>query len=126
MKLRFHQNSIRFRLNQLEVTELASGTSMVEEVWFPNSDQPFRYSLALHDLDPSVRFELKPAEIAVLLKRADVKAWAASDELQMHRSLPTARKPLKLMIEKDLVCVDGPPEERDPYAFQRVENPVCK
>jgi hypothetical protein len=126
VKLRFHRNSIRFRLNQIEVAQLACGSTLEEEVWFPTAELPFRYILALHDLEASARLEQSPPEIRVLLKRADVKAWAVSDELELHLSLPTCREPLTLMIEKDLVCLDAPAEERDPHAFPRAENPVCK
>lgn len=125
MKLRFHQNSLRFRLNQVEVAKLASGAVLVEEIWFPNSDQPFRYSLSLHESEASAALGLNPAQISVLLRRDDVTAWATSDELELHRSVPTSRGPLKLMVEKDLVCIDRPFEERDPHAFPRAEKPVC-
>jgi hypothetical protein len=126
MKLRFNRNSLRFRLNQLEVNRLASGERLVEEVWFPGADDPFRYSLEIQDGETSAHFKPAPAGIGVWLKSVDIIAWASSDELELHRMLPTSREPLTLMIEKDLECVDAPPEERDPHAFRRAESPLCK
>ncbi len=125
MKLRFHKNSLRFRLNRLEVSQLASGEKLVEEIWFPHSEQPFRYSLGVREAEATAQLEQSPAGIHVSLNLADVMAWAASDELDLHRSLTDAREPLILMVEKDLVCVDGPAEERDPLAFPRAEQTVC-
>lgn len=124
MKLRFHNNSLRFRLNQLEVHQLASGQGLAEEIWFPLAAQPFRYALRVHEGAASA--ELEKNEILVSLNRADIAVWAASEELELHRSIPTAHDPLKLMVEKDLVCVDRPEQERDPHAYPRAEQALCK
>jgi hypothetical protein len=125
MKLRFHQNSLRFRLNQLEVGRLAAGYRLTEEVWLPGSDQPLQYSLGVHEGETAVEFHLASGGLTVLLRHAEVKVWAKAAELEFHRSLPTLRQPLKLMIEKDLECLDGPAEERDPHAFPRDEKSAC-
>ncbi len=123
MKLRFRKNSLRFRLNQVEVIRLASGEKLIEEIWFPGADRPFRYSLGVRD---AAAAELGSSDIAAWLSRADVIAWARSGEMELHRSIATGHDPLKLMVEKDLVCVDGPDEERDPDAFPRAAAAICK
>jgi hypothetical protein len=125
MKLRFHKNSLRFRLNQIEVNRLASGERLAEEIWFPQARTPFRYTLLVNDGPASA--SLQAHELHVSLSATDVKVWVPSTELELHYSLPTDRDPLKLMVEKDLVCVDGPEEERDPHAFPRATSEaVCK
>ena len=39
--------------------------------------------------------------------------------------LPADRSVLTVAIEKDLECVDGPPEEKDPEAFPRAIEKAC-
>jgi hypothetical protein len=53
MKLRFHNNSLQFRLNQLEVTQLVSGVPLNEQL-FPNTARPFCYSMSIHDAPAKV------------------------------------------------------------------------
>jgi hypothetical protein len=51
--------------------------------------------------------------------------WSADQSIGLYYDLPTASEPLRIMIEKDLECVDGPPEERDPDAFARSVPKSC-
>jgi hypothetical protein len=117
MKLRFRGNSLRLRVNQREVRELASGSELREEVRFPG-DAKMSYVLrSASSQGPGASFE--EGAIVISAPQSKVERWASSDEIGMYFNLPAGPAELRVAIEKDLECVDGPPEERDPEAFPR-------
>ena len=59
------------------------------------------------------------------LPLSDVRNWANSESIGIYFDVPADSKTLKVSIEKDLECVDGPLEERDPEAFQRDPAKTC-
>ncbi len=117
MKLRFRQNSLRLRVNQREVEELAAGVALQEQVSFPGNArmqyilEPYGQSTAAASFESGV--------IRVSAPGNDVKQWADSEAIGLYFNLPADGSFLKVAIEKDLECTDGPPEERDPLAFPR-------
>ena len=117
MKLRFRKNSLRLRLNQREVALLARGVSLQEEVQFPGN-ATFSYILEL-TAEPIPAASFNNGAIRVLAPEALVEGWAAGDELGLYFDLPASEPALRVAIEKDLDCVEGPADERDPEAFPR-------
>ena len=117
MKLRFLQNSLRLRVNQREVDELASGIALEEDVSFPGNAR-MRYILESYGHGTAAA-SFEGGVIRVSAPGSDVKAWASSEAIGMYFDLPADGSVLRVAIEKDLECVDGPPEERDPHAFPR-------
>jgi hypothetical protein len=117
MKLRFRQNSLRLRVNQREVEGLATGEALKEHVEFPDNTQ-FGYVL---ESAPSTlpQVEFKAGTIRVAIPPAEIRKWASTDAVGMYFELPANGSVLKLAIEKDLECIDGPESERDPDAFPR-------
>src|SRR3569833_515415 len=117
MKLRFRKNSLRLRLNQKEVAGLASGAALEEQVNFPDN------TLMSYILEPSgksqpdARFFEGTIRVSVPLSRCT--DWAASEETGIYFELPANGSSLRVAIEKDLECIDGPEEERDADAFPR-------
>lgn len=116
MKLRFRPNSLRLRVNRREVSQLASGKILREEIHFPAAQ--LAYELVP---DSSGRSEVQYADglMRVSAPLAEVTAWAESEIVGLYFEFPGNRTPLKVAIEKDLECVDGPEEEHDPDAFPR-------
>lgn len=113
MKLRFRGNSLRLRLNQREVSSLAGGESIEEQVAFSKGG--------------ALVYRLVPAPASVYgatLAGNTIIVSIPSPELEQWRNTPGIGLyyqdgPLTIAIEKDLECTDGPVEERDPYAFPR-------
>ncbi len=117
MKLRFRNNTLRLRVNQQEVNSLASGAALEESVVFPNNSQfVYRFEPVL-GTQPQASFEAGRLEVIAPLR--DIEAWASGDSVGLYFNLPAQASTLRVAIEKDLECVDGPPEERDPHAFPR-------
>lgn len=117
MKLRFRANSLRLRVNQREVQSLAAGKALEEQVIFPGATR-LAYTLTPEAAaDAKVRFE--DGSIHVLAPQNQITDWAKGDAIGLYFELPTSETTLNLAIEKDLECIDGRPEERDPNAFPR-------
>ena len=116
MKLRFRANSLRLRVNQREVEALAAGKPLREHLRFPGSE-------LVYTLEPgaqsAARASFDGTTIRVIAPASEVRQWSLNDSIGLYFELETGQEPLRLMIEKDLECVDGPPEERDPDAFAR-------
>jgi len=123
MKLRFRQNSVRLRVNKREVQTLAAGTPLEERIQFPG-DARLAYVLgSITGPTPQVSFE--EGTLRVAAPRDRVVDWANSDSIGMYFDLPANGTSLRLAIEKDLECIEGPEEERDPDAFPRADGKKC-
>jgi hypothetical protein len=61
----------------------------------------------------------------VLAPEAVVHEWAEGEQIGLYFELPAGASALTIAIEKDLECIDGPPEEKDPDAFPRIVEKVC-
>jgi hypothetical protein len=110
MKLRFRNNSLRFRVNQREVEALASGQTLAESISFPGGAS-LDYTLrSLATGSNSASFDGKSISVA-----APLGHWAKGADLGFYFDL----NGLKVSIEKDLECVDAPEDERDPHAYPR-------
>jgi hypothetical protein len=107
MKLRFHENTMRLRLSQSEVAQLAATGSVDERIEFV-SDQTLSYELESADRDDVVAL-FENNCIRVVLPKATVKQWAASDEIGIEGECG----PLRVLIEKDFQCLhpDAPQSE---------------
>jgi hypothetical protein len=110
MKLRFHENSMRLRLSQSEVAQLAATGSVDERIEF-ESDQTLCYVLESADREDVVAL-FENNSIRVLLPAKVVKRWAGSDETGIEGQCG----PLLVMVEKDFQCLHRDAEQ-DADAF---------
>ncbi len=121
MKLRIRGNSIRLRLEQQEVRQLAH-TGVVEEIVSFPASASFKYSLRLHQSDQfEARFE--QGTIAVFVPNEKGKTWAASDDVGIYAEIPSGDAGLKIAIEKDFQCLHKRPDEDESDMFV---NPLKK
>ena len=123
MKLRFRKNSLRLRVNQREVESLSSGAAVTEEVLFPGKAR-MTYTLQA-SREPAPQASYRAGEISVLVPAELVRDWAAGEQIGIYFDLPAETSVLTIAIEKDLECIDGPPEEKDPDAFPRALEKTC-
>ncbi len=123
MKLRFRNNSLRLRVNRREVEGLVSGAVLEEQVRFPG-DARISYTLqSCAEAAPEASF--LAGVIRVLAPQQQVSDWAHGESIGMYFELPVDGMALKVAIEKDLECTDGPADERDPDAFSRAPGQDC-
>jgi len=123
MKLRFRGNSLRLRVNRREVAGLAAGAVLQEEVHFPGDGQISYVLETSPQSAPEASFQQGVVRVAA--PQDQVREWASSDSIGLYFDLPANGTSLRVAIEKDLECVDGPPEERDPHAFSRDISKNC-
>jgi hypothetical protein len=112
MKLRFRKNSLRLRVNQRETEMLAAGKELEERVMFGGgATLSYRLSKTADGTKGTALFDGQAIQVS-----APLSGWAKSDEIGFYFEVEPG---LKVAIEKDLECLDGPAEEKDPYAFPR-------
>jgi len=110
MKLRFHGNSLRLRLSQSEVAQLA-GSGWVEDRIEFTPARSLRYRLESGDSE-SVAADFTADCIRVMLPRAAARHWVQSDETGILGSSAT----LKIFVEKDFQCLHrDSPEDADSF-----------
>jgi hypothetical protein len=114
---------MRLRLNQREAASLAAGSVLEEKIFFPG-DATMSYILeAVEDATPKASF--RDGVIRIGAPQEQLRAWAADDAIGMYFNFPANGSALKVAIEKDLECLDGPEEERDPHAYPRGTGSAC-
>jgi hypothetical protein len=122
MKLRFRKNSLRLRLNRKEVADLAAGQGLEEQVVFP-AGAVLRYRLEASPVIKDASAEFNQNGISITIPSQSAIHWLSADDVGIYYSLPSGGAPLDIAVEKDLECVEAPPEERDPDAYPR--KPSC-
>ena len=127
MKLRIRGNSIRLRLGRSEVSRMISDGVVGESTTFDAAGrQRLEYLLVS---TPEVSFVSATFEESCVVVRvpADlVHAWGTSDEIGIDATQTTSDgSTLRILIEKDLECIDAPVEESQEDAFPRPVNGVA-
>lgn len=113
MKLRIRGNSLRLRLSQSEVTQLARDGRVEDAVVFGPSK--LTYVLATADVDRvGASYESNAIVVTLPKKRAD--AWASSDEVGIE-----SEGELGILVEKDWSCLKPREGEDDADAFPHPE-----
>ena len=118
MKLRLRGNSIRLRLKQGEVAQVAAGESIVEETHFPGSVLTCR--LVVSDND-DIEANFADGNLEISLPASKVPGWATTDEVSLTATQNTPDgATLTLLIEKDFSCLEpghGRDHEDDADSF---------
>jgi hypothetical protein len=105
MKIRIEGNSIRLRLRQSEVSQLAEKGQVGESVCLPEGS--FQYQLKLRSGLENLEAQLDPEGITVLLPAAWGKAWPSESRVGFEAVLKMeGNQTLYLLVEKDFVCLD--------------------
>ena len=114
MKLRFRRNSLRLRVNQRETEMLAAGGELEEQVIFGGgATLAYRLAKTADGTKGTALFDGKAIRVS-----APLSDWTKSEEIGFYFEVEPG---LKVAIEKDLECLDGPAEEQDPHAYPRAD-----
>lgn len=107
MKVRIHDNSIRFRLTQSEVARLAAEGRVEGSVRFaPAPDDLFTYAVETSAQCVEVRAQRSEREIWVTLPENLARAWATRDQVSIeHVQRIGADALLRILVEKDFRCL---------------------
>lgn len=113
MKLRMQHNSIRLRLKQGEVKQVATIGRIEEKIiWGENPEFIFRYVFEAVSGLASVESSLLPDGVLVRAPMEMVRQWASSGQVGLEsRQTISAHLHLHILIEKDFACLDGTDEQ---------------
>jgi hypothetical protein len=119
MKLRIKGNSIRLRLGRTDVQRLSLEGLVEEHTDFgPSSDGRLTCVLEASLTDSKVSARFAGGRLEVHVPDDLVDRWAESDEVSIDSVQPTSDgDELRILIEKDFECIDGPPDGSQQDAF---------
>ncbi|MEK6479666.1 hypothetical protein WJR50_19140 [Catalinimonas sp. 4WD22] len=118
MKLRIKGNSIRLRLTQSEVEDIAKGEAVKETVSFGDASPSFHYLLASDSTSKAVSVHYAEHTICIKLPQAQAKRWATTEQVSIEREIPLqGDESLYVLIEKDFQCLHQRPREDEQDNF---------
>ncbi len=111
MKLRIRGNSVRLRVSQSELRQLAeTGTARDRTAFAPGAE--LVYGLFVGGAGP-VRAELSGANVTVTVPRAEFERWLDEDQVSIRAEQPLdGGRVLAILVEKDFACL-APREGED-------------
>ena len=107
MKLRLHQDTVRVRLTQEEVSNLAAGKLVRSETRF--SSGTLKVDVQAFEGADRIQAVFTDAVISIGLPLHSVIAWASSDAEGLYASSDAS----KVAIEKDYACLHKGGEENE-------------
>ena len=119
MKLRIKGNSIRLRLGQSEVRRLATD-GIVEEstVFGPSRHECFAYAICASPEAAVVSARFADRRLLIRVPSDMIHEWSTTDQVGISALQRTGNEDgLRILIEKDFECIDGPPGESEEDAF---------
>lgn len=121
MKLRILGNSIRLRLTQTEVRDLAYGQTLREMTYF-GPENFLEYKLILTDTS-NIQANFQGGKITIELPKNIGSPWAKGPEISLRENIQIkADTTLSLLIEKDFKCKTERVGENEDDMFP---NPEC-
>ena len=119
MKLRIKGNSIRLRLGQSEVERLAID-GIVEEstVFGPSRYEFFAYAICASPEVSVVSSTFADRRLVIRVPSGLIHEWSTTEQVGIHAVQHTGNEDgLRILIEKDFECIDGPADESQEDAF---------
>ena len=110
MKIRFYNNSARFRLRKSDMDVLRTG--VLEEIIVFPGDQKLVFRIQIGDV-PELTATLKEHSLEITLPAAKAKTWMETEQVSIERSLDGSNSSLlKILLEKDFPCDHKPMENK--------------
>lgn len=111
MKIRIKGNSIRYRLTQSEVAKFSIDGFLSETTTMPT--QTFEYVLKAQEGLNDLAADFIGNTLTVYFPADEQKGWYASSRVGYQSEMPLSDgKTLRLLIEKDFVCLDHTDEDQ--------------
>jgi len=102
MKLRIKGNSIRLRLSQSDLQELAENGFCEEQTEFPG--RSLRYRLALKEQD-DLTAQFQDELIEVQFPKSKFEPWFNTEQVGLEDIVVVGSQELSLLVEKDWQCL---------------------
>lgn len=119
MKLRIRGNSLRLRLLRGEVEQFGETGRIAETIQFGASPaEQIIYSLEADGKTAKIEADFAENKITVKVPLEFARNWAESDEVSLRgEQLIENETFLKILIEKDFVCIDRKDDQDNEDAF---------
>ncbi len=122
MKLRIRGNSLRLRLLRGEVEQFGKTGRVAETIQFGVSPAArLSYILEADGEAEQINTNFKDNQITVKIPAQAARNWVESDEVSLRSEQPIengdAENILKILIEKDFVCLDRKDDPDNSDAF---------
>ena len=127
MKLRIRDNSIRLRLMRGEVDTLRDKGMVEARTDFPGG-RTLRYLVESSPASVNPAAFFSENEITIRLPETTVLAWASTEQVAIQgEQMLDEGGILKILVEKDFVCLTGRDEEdeSDMYPHPEADSSVC-
>lgn len=120
MKLRIRGNSIRIRVTQSEIDEIAADGEVRETVDFGDATLTYALVRGAFDSEPSASF--RDNVITLRLPAETVRQWVETQQVSIRASqrLEDGGE-LQLLVEKDFACLEPRPGEDESDMFPHPE-----
>ena len=124
MKLRVRNNSIRLRLTQTEVAAFAESGAVEETIEFGlTADKSLIYRVDRAAVE-TVRADFADGKITISVPASLAENWAKTNQIGIKTEQDLGNgKMLKILIEKDFVCLD---RKDDPDNLDAFPHPTGK
>lgn len=110
MKLRFENNSVRYRIRKTELAQLKQDGFVQETVAFENTT--FTYELRI-EKSGELYAEFSHNTVIIHIPYDTANAFLNTDEVGIYKSVQLKdNQTLDIIIEKDFPCKDRPEEDR--------------
>jgi hypothetical protein len=127
VKMRVKGNSIRLRLGRSEVEQMVT-TGIVEESTIFDSARGHRleYLLIATPETSVIAATFEEGRVVVRVPTHLALAWGTSDQVGISavQNSPGG-SPLRILVEKDLECIDAPVDESQEDSFPRPDHGVA-
>lgn len=128
MKLRIRGNSLRLRLLRGEVDLFGKTGRVIETIRFgASSGEKLIYALESDKDAREITARFTGSQIVVVVPEAAARSWVETEQISLkgEQSVETAapEKILKILIEKDFVCLD---RKEDPDNIDAFPHPNGK
>lgn len=120
MKLRIRGNSIRLRLLRSEVAKFGASGIFEETIDFGASKLTYILQRAPENIELSASF--KENQITVFVPSEMAKNWVDSELISLTGEQKTPSGMLKILVEKDFVCLDRPSDEDNKDAYPNLSH----
>ena len=113
MKLRIRGNSLRLRLTQTEVKNIAEGQAVTESVFF-GEQKKIQYKLETSGQVQSLSADFFSDTVLVLIPFSVALDWASSDVVSLTAEQDVgAGEKLHILVEKDFLCLKPRAQKED-------------
>lgn len=115
MKIRIQGNSLRYRLREPEVAEFKRAGRVSEAIQLgPGADDQLRFVLQASADNSTITVLCSGKTTTICVPLPVAHKWTDTDLVGFDAAIEAgAGKPLKILVEKDFKCLNGPEEENE-------------